>query len=180
MGALAHAVRSGKALYAGLSNYDAATTERAAKILRDMGTPCLIHQPKYHMFERGPEKSLFAALVRRGHRRDRLLPARAGDADGPLLETGSRPDLGRRTTRASLKPEAITDGASRIRKLNGIAEARGQSLAQMSLAWVLRQPAVTSALIGASRPSQIEENPRALKNLAFSAEELKAIESALS
>ena len=180
MGALAHAVRSGKALYAGLSNYDAATTERAAKILRDLGTPCLIHQPKYNMFDRGPEKSLFAARVREGIGGIVFCPLAQGMLTGRYLN-GIPADSRAGHDPRFLKPEAITDEKlTWIHKLNAIAEARGQSLAQMALAWVLRQPAVTSALIGASRPSQIEENMGALKNLAFSAEELKSIEAALS
>jgi L-glyceraldehyde 3-phosphate reductase len=180
MGALAHAVRSGKALYAGVSNYDAALTERASKILRDLGTPCLIHQPKYSMFERGPEKALFAALVREGIGGIVFTPLAQGLLTGRYLN-GIPADSRAGHDPRFLKPESITeDKLSRIRKLDTLAKARGQSLAQMALAWVLRQPAVTTALIGASKVSQIDENLGALKNLSFSADELKAIEAVLS
>ena len=180
MGALAHAVRSGKALYAGVSNYDAALTERASKILRDLGTPCLIHQPKYNMFERTPEKALFSVLVREGIGGIVFTPLAQGMLTGRYL-AGIPADSRAGHDPRFLKPENITEEKlSRIRRLDALAKARGQSLAQMSLAWVLRQPAVTTALIGASKTSQIDENLGALKNLAFSSEELKAIESILA
>jgi len=180
MGALAHAVRTGKALYAGLSNYDAALTERASKILRDMGTPCLIHQPKYNMFERGPERALFAALVREGIGGIVFCPLAQGMLTGRYLH-GIPADSRAAHDPRFLKPANITeDKLSRIRKLDALAKARGQSLAQMALAWVLRQPAVTTALIGASKTSQIDENLGAIANLSFSADELKAIEALLA
>jgi L-glyceraldehyde 3-phosphate reductase len=180
MGALAHAVRSGKALYVGISNYDAAQTERAAKLLRDMGTPCLIHQPKYNMFDRGPERGLLDVLVREGIGGIAFCPLAQGMLTGRYLH-GIPADSRASHDPRFLKPENITDDKlARIRKLDAIARERGQSLAQMSLAWVLRQPAITSALIGASKTSQIDENLGALKNLAFSADELKAIEGALA
>jgi L-glyceraldehyde 3-phosphate reductase len=180
MGALDHAVRSGKALYAGLSNYDAAQTERAVKVLRELGTPCLIHQPQYHMFNRAPEKGLFDTLVKQGVGAIAFCPLAQGVLTGRYLNgipTDSRAGHDPRF----LKPEQITeDKLGRIRRLNDLAGARGQSLAQMALAWVLRQPGITSALIGASKVSQIDENLGALKNLAFSAEELKAIDAILA
>jgi len=180
MGALAHAVRTGKALYAGLSNYDAALTERASKILRDMGTPCLIHQPKYNMFERGPERALFAALVREGIGGIVFCPLAQGMLTGRYLH-GIPADSRAAHDPRFLKPANITeDKLSRIRKLDALAKARGQSLAQMALAWVLRQPAVTTALIGASKTSQIDENLGAIANLSCSAYELKAIEALLA
>ncbi|MGA7727168.1 MAG: L-glyceraldehyde 3-phosphate reductase [Opitutaceae bacterium] len=180
MGALAHAVRSGKALYAGLSNYDAALTERASKLLKDMGTPCLIHQPKYNMFERGPERALFAALVREGIGGIVFCPLAQGMLTGRYLH-GIPADSRAAHDPRFLKPANITeDKLSRIRKLDALAKARGQSLAQMALAWVLRQPAVTTALIGASKTSQIDENLGAIANLSFSADELKAIEALLA
>jgi len=180
MGAVAHAVRSGKALYAGISNYDAAQTEKASKILRELGTPCLIHQPNYHMFNRAPERGLLATLSKEGI---------GGIAFGPLAQgllTGRYLGGIPADSRAGhdprfLKPEDITeDKLRRIRKLDAMAKARGQSLAQMALAWVLRQPAITSALIGASKVSQLDENLAALSNLAFDAEELRKIETILS
>ena len=180
MGALAHAVRSGKALYAGLSNYDAALTERAAKILKDLGTPCLIHQPRYNMFDRVPERSLFSVLVREGIGGIVFTPLAQGMLTGRYLG-GIPSDSRAGHDPRFLKPENITEEKlSRIRRLDALAKARGQSLAQMALAWVLRQPAVTTALIGASRTAQIDENLDALKNLSFGAEELKAIEAVLA
>ena len=179
MGALAHAVRSGKALYVGLSNYDAALTERAAKLLRDMGTPCLIHQPRYNMLDRTPERGLFDALVREGVGGIAFCPLAQGMLTGRYLN-GIPADSRAGHDPRFLKPASITeDKLDRIRKLGAIAKERGQSLAQMALAWVLRQPAITSALIGASKTSQIDENLGALGNLAFSAEELRTIESVL-
>ncbi|HEY1793015.1 MAG TPA: L-glyceraldehyde 3-phosphate reductase [Opitutaceae bacterium] len=179
MGALAHAVRSGKALYAGISNYDPAQTEKAARILREMGTPCLIHQPKYNMFERAPEKGLLDVLGREGIGGIAFCPLAQGLLTGRYLD-GIPPDSRASHDPRFLKPEAITaDKLARIRKLDAIAKARGQSLAQMALAWVLRQPSITSALIGASKVSQIDENVEALKNLSFHPEELRAIDSAL-
>jgi len=180
MGALAHAVKSGKALYAGVSNYNPETTGRAASLLREMGTPLLIHQPKYNMFERTPEKALFSVLVREGISGIVFTPLAQGMLTGRDLG-GIPADSRAGHDPRFLKPENITEEKlSRIRRLDALAKARGQSLAQMSLAWVLRQPAVTTALIGASKTSQIEENLGALKNLAFSAEELKTIESILA
>ena len=175
MGALTHAVRSGKALYVGLSNYDAERTARAAKILKESGTPCLIHQPKYNMIDREPEKALFATLVHEGIGGIAFCPLAQGLLTGRYL-AGVPADSRAGHDPRFLKPENITeDRRARLRRLNALAEARGQSLAQMALAWVLRQPAITSALIGASRTAQIDENMGALNNLAFSPEELKEI-----
>ncbi len=180
MGALAHAVRSGKALYVGISNYDAAQTERASKILRELGTPCLIHQPKYNMFDRGPERGLLDALSREGIGGIAFCPLAQGLLTGRYL-AGIPVDSRAAHDPRFLKPEHITeDKLGRIRRLDALAKGRGQSLAQMALAWVLRQPGITSALIGASKVSQIDENMGALKNLAFSEDQLRAIESILS
>jgi L-glyceraldehyde 3-phosphate reductase len=180
MGALAHAVRSGKALYVGISNYDAGQTERASKILRDLGTPCLIHQPKYNMFDRTPEKGLLDVLVREGIGGIAFCPLAQGMLTGRYLH-GIPSDSRASHDPRFLKPESITpEKLAKITKLDALAKERGQSLAQMSLAWVLRQPGITSALIGASKTSQIDENLGALKNLAFTADELRAIESILS
>jgi L-glyceraldehyde 3-phosphate reductase len=180
MGALAHAVRTGKALYAGLSNYDAALTERAAKLLRDMGAPCLIHQPRYNMFDRGPERGLFDALLREGVGGIAFCPLAQGMLTGRYLN-GIPADSRAGHDPRFLKPSSITaDKLSRIRNLDSVAKGRGQSLAQMALAWVLRQPAITSALIGASKTSQIDENLGALANLEFTAEEIRTIEGALA
>jgi L-glyceraldehyde 3-phosphate reductase len=179
MGALDHAVRSGKALYVGLSNYSAAQTAKAAAVLREMGTPCLIHQPKYHMFFRDPELGLLDTLVKEGIGGIAFCPLAQGLLTSRYL-AGIPPDSRAAHDPRFLKPEHITeDKLARLRKLNVLAEARGQSLAQMALAWVLRQPGITSALIGASRTSQIDENVAALSNLAFSADELAQIDKIL-
>ncbi len=176
MGTVAHAVRSGKALYAGLSNYDAPTTARAAKILRELGTPCLIHQPKYHIFDRWVEKGLTRVLTDEGIGGIAFCPLAQGLLTNRYL-AGIPADSRAGHDPRFLKPEHITEAKlAKIRKLDALARARGQSLAQMSLAWVLRQPAMTSALIGASKVSQIEENLGALKNLKFSGDELAAID----
>jgi L-glyceraldehyde 3-phosphate reductase len=180
MGALDQAVRSGRALYAGISNYDAAQAERAAKVLRELGTPCLIHQPKYSMFERTPERGLLDVLVREGIGGIAFTPLAQGMLTGRYLN-GIPADSRAGHDPRFLKPASITDEKlGRIRKLDAIAKARGQSLAQMALAWVLRQPGITSALIGASKVSQIDENLGALNNLAFADDELKAIDAVLA
>jgi L-glyceraldehyde 3-phosphate reductase len=180
MGALDQAVRSGKALYAGISNYNAAQTAKAAQVLRDLGTPCLIHQPKYNMFDRGPERALLDVLVREGIGGIAFCPLAQGMLTGRYLN-GIPADSRASHDPRFLKPESLTeDKLARIRKLDALARSRGQSLAQMALAWVLRQPGITSALIGASKTSQIDENVDALRNLAFAADELKAIDAILS
>ncbi|MES1167513.1 MAG: L-glyceraldehyde 3-phosphate reductase [Pseudomonadota bacterium] len=180
MGALAHAVRSGKALYVGLSNYDPEQTTRAAQILRELGTPCLIHQPKYHMFERTPEHGLLTVLAQEGIGCIPFCPLAQGLLTNRYL-AGIPADSRAAHDPRFLKPEHITEAkVAQIRQLNALAGARDQSLAQMALAWVLRQPAVTSALIGASKVSQIEDNLGALKNLEFTADELSAIDRILA
>lgn len=180
MGALAHAVRSGKALYAGLSNYNAEQTTRAAKLLRELGTPCLIHQPKFHLFERWVERGLTKVLVDEGIGGIAFCPLAQGLLTNRYLG-GIPADSRAAHDPRFLKPEHITgEKLAKIRQLDALARTRGQSLAQMSLAWVLRNPAITSALIGASKVSQIEENLGALQNLAFSPDELAKIESILA
>jgi L-glyceraldehyde 3-phosphate reductase len=179
MGALAHAVRAGKALYVGLSNYNPEQTARAAQILRELGTPCLIHQPKYHMFERTAEQGLLAVLAKEGIGCIPFCPLAQGLLTNRYL-AGIPADSRAAHDPRFLKPEHITEAkVAQIRQLNALAQARSQSLAQMALAWVLRQPAVTTALIGASRVSQIEDNLGALKNLKFTTDELSAIDRIL-
>ncbi len=176
MGAVAHAVRSGKALYAGLSNYNADQTVRAAKLLREMGTPCLIHQPKYHMFERWVENGLSRVLLDEGIGGIAFCPLAQGLLTNRYL-AGIPADARAARDPRFLKPEDITaEKLEKLRALDVIAKARGQSLAQLALVWVLRNPAITSALIGASKVSQIEENVTALKNLALSPGEIAAID----
>ena len=179
-GALDQAVRSGKALYAAVSNYPPDQTAKMAKILRDLGTPCLIHQPKYNMFEREPEQGLFDVLLKEGVGSIVFCPLAQGLLTNRYL-TGIPADARAGRDPRFLKPDQITEEKiARIRALDAIAKQRGQSLAQMALAWVLRQPAVTTALIGASRPSQVDENVAAVKNLAFSPAELAQIEKHLA
>jgi len=179
MGALAQAVRSGKALYVGLSNYNPEQTARAAKILRELGTPCLIHQPKYHMFERTVEQGLLDVLTAEGIGCIPFCPLAQGLLTNRYLG-GIPADSRAGHDPRFLKPEHITEAkVAQIRALDQLAQQRGQSLAQMALAWVLRLPAITTALIGASKVSQIEDNLGALKNTDFTAEELTAIERIL-
>ena len=180
MGALTQAVRSGKALYVGLSNYGPDQTATAAKLLRDAGTPCVIHQPKYHMFDRTVEHGLLDVLAREGIGCIPFCPLAQGLLTNRYLN-GIPADSRAGHDPRFLKPEDITgQRVEVIRKLNDIAQARGQSLAQMALAWVLRQPAVTSALIGASRVAQIEENLGALKAAPFTTGELANIDRILA
>jgi L-glyceraldehyde 3-phosphate reductase len=179
MSAVAHAVRSGKALYAGISNYNAEQTARAAKLLRELGTPCLIHQPKYHMFDRWVEHGLTQVLIDEGIGGIAFCPLAQGLLTNRYL-AGIPADSRAAHDPRFLKPEHITpDKLAKIRQLDVLARARGQSLAQMSLAWVLRNPAITSALIGASKVAQIDENVAALKNTAFSPTELAKIDRIL-
>jgi L-glyceraldehyde 3-phosphate reductase len=180
MGALAHAVRCGKALYVGLSNYNPEQTSRAAKILRDLGTPCLIHQPKYHMFERTVEKGLLDVLTLEGIGCIPFCPLAQGLLTNRYL-AGIPADSRAGHDPRFLKPEHITETkVGQIRALDALAKKRAQSLAQMALAWVLRLPAITTALIGASKISQIEDNLGALKNLEFSEDEIAAIDRILA
>jgi L-glyceraldehyde 3-phosphate reductase len=179
MGALAHAVRTGKALYAGLSNYNPEQTTAAAHLLRQLGTPCLIHQPRYHLFERAPECGLIEVLRREGIGGIAFCPLAQGLLTNRYLG-GIPADARAARDPRFLKPGDITpERLAQVRRLDALARTRGQSLAQMALAWVLREPAITSALIGASKTSQIEENIGALKNLQFGAGELAEIESAV-
>jgi L-glyceraldehyde 3-phosphate reductase len=178
MAALDHVVRRGKALYVGLSNYDHERTRRAAAILRELGTPCLIHQPSYSILNRWAEKHLLSELTQQGIGCIAFSPLAQGLLTGKYLKdipADSRAAKPHGFLKAS-QVDAPT--LAKIGALDAIARARGQTLAQMALAWVLRQPAVTSALIGASRVNQIEECVRAVDRLAFSDEELSAIDAA--
>lgn len=179
MGALDHAVRSGKALYAGISSYNAEQTAEASRILREMGTPCLIHQPRYSMLERWVEPDLLDTLDREGIGSIVFSPLAQGKLTSRYL--GGIPSdsrAGREDT--FLKSGEITAAyLEQAKKLNAIADERGQTLAQMALAWVLRRETVTSALIGASKVSQIEDCVAATKNLAFNSKELATIDGIL-
>ena len=180
MGALAHAVRSGKALYVGLSNYQPAETARAAKILRDLGTPCLIHQPRYSMLDRWVEPQLLATLESEGIGAVVFSPLAKGLLTDRYFQGVPADSRAGHDTRF-LKPDDITNAVlAKTKKLNDLAQSRGQTLAQMALAWVLRHKSVTSALIGASRVSQVDDCVGATRNLNFSGEELAAIERILA
>ena len=179
MGALDQIVRQGKALYVGISSYSPEQTTEAVKILNDLGTPMLIHQPSYSMLNRWIEDGLQDVLEENGVGSIAFCPLQQGLLTNKYL--GGVPADSRAANPTSfLKKDQITeDVIQKVRELNDIAAERGQSLAQMSLAWVLRGGRVTSALIGASRVSQIEDNVAALNNLEFSSEELTRIEEIL-
>jgi L-glyceraldehyde 3-phosphate reductase len=179
-GALDRAVRSGKALYAGISNYSPEGTARMAAILRDLGTPCLIHQPKYSMFERTPERGLLDTLTKEGIGGIVFSPLAQGLLTNRYL-SGIPADSRAGHDPRFLKPEQITEARLKcIRSLDTLAKERGQTLAQMALAWVLRQPAVTSALIGASKVQQVDDCVGTAKHLVFSSSELDKIEKILA
>ncbi len=180
MMALDQAVRQGKALYAGISSYKPEEARRAAAILRELGTPCLIHQPSYSMFNRWVEDGLLDVLSEEGIGCIVFSPLAQGLLTNKYLH-GIPEDSRAAKAHGALKPQQITDDkVAKVQLLNEIAKVRGQSLAEMAVAWVLRHPGMTSALIGASRVSQIEDNVAALKNLTFSSEELSAIEAVLA
>jgi len=181
MGALAHAVRSGKALYVGISNYyEPDLAAKAIKILRELGTPCLIHQPAYNLLNRKIEQGLTATLAKEGVGCIPFCPLAQGLCTDRYLN-GIPADARAAKAHGFLKADQVTPKIiAQIQKLNNVAQARGQKLAQMALAWVLRDPVVTTALIGASKVSQIEDNLVALNNTKFSSEELTAIDQILA
>jgi L-glyceraldehyde 3-phosphate reductase len=180
MGALDQAVRSGKALYAGISSYSAEQTAVAVKTLRELGTPCLVHQPKYSMFDRWVEGGLLDVLGNEGVGSIAFCPLAQGLLTDRYLH--GIPNGSRASKPYSFLKQADVDEhhLTEARALNAVAAERGQSLAQMALAWVLRDGRMTSALIGASRAEQIEQNVAALANLQFSAEELARIDAILA
>ena len=180
MATLDQIVRQGKALYVGISSYTAEQTKEATRILKQLGTPLLIHQPNYSLLNRWIENGLQDVLDEAGAGSIAFCPLAQGLLTNKYL-TGIPTDSRAASQTGFLKAKDITeDKLVKIQKLNEIAQQRGQSLAQMSLAWVLRGGRVTSALIGASRVSQIDENVAALQNLHFHADELAAIESILA
>jgi len=179
MGALDSAVRQGKALYVGISSYNAEKTREAARILRELGTPCLIHQPSYNMFDRWIENGLLDVLVEEGMGCIVFSPLAQGQLTDRYLNgipSGARAS---KTERVWLTPDDVKSNLPKVQRLNELAQARGQSLAQMAIAWTLRKPAVTSSLIGASSVKQLEDSLSALNNLKFSDDELEQIESIL-
>jgi L-glyceraldehyde 3-phosphate reductase len=175
MGALETAVRHGKALYAGVSSYSATKTREAARILRELGVPLLIHQPSYSMLNRWIEPELLDVLAEEGVGCIVFSPLAQGMLTDKYLD--GIPEGSRASRTATLSPDLITDEAlEKIRALNEIATARGQSLAQMALAWTLRDPRITSALAGASSVEQLEANVAALERIDFTDEELAEID----
>jgi len=177
MMALDQAVRTGKALYAGISNYPADMTRKASQILKELGTPCLIHQPKYSMFVRRVEDGLLDVLKEEGIGCIAFSPLAQGLLTDRYLNR--IPEGSRATREVFLKKEYVHSTHSKIVKLNNIARQRGQSLAQMALAWILKDKRITSVLVGASSVKQIESNVESLKNIDFSKEELRLIEEVL-
>jgi L-glyceraldehyde 3-phosphate reductase len=176
MGALDAAVRSGKALYAGISSYSADRTREAARILQELGTPLLIHQPSYSMLNRWIEEDLLDAVGELGVGVIAFSPLAQGVLTDRYLD--GIPADSRAAQGKSLNPESLTeDTLKHVRALNEIAKERGQSVAQLALAWTLRDDRVTSALIGASGVAQLEDNLATVRNLKFSAEELEAIDA---
>jgi L-glyceraldehyde 3-phosphate reductase len=181
MGALDFIVRSGRALYVGISTYDPEQTREASKILRDLGTPCLIHQPRYNMFDRWIEDGLLEVLHQEGIGCIGFSPLAQGILTNKYLDTipdGSR--AGKYPGQLHWGDSVSEQRVAKVRQLNEIAKARGQSMAQMAVAWTLRYPIMTSALIGASRVSQLEELVTALDKLEFSDEELNHIDEILA
>jgi L-glyceraldehyde 3-phosphate reductase len=180
MSALDHVTRSGKALYVGISSYNVPQTAEATRILRELGTPCLIHQPEYSMFERWIEDGLLDLLGTEGVGCIAFCPLAQGMLTDRYLE-GIPSDSRASKPHGFLKPKDIDQHRlNQVRALSQLASQRGQTVAQMALAWILRDNRVTSALIGASRTEQIEQNVSALANLKFSAEELRRIDEILA
>lgn len=179
MTALDLVVRQGKALYAGISNYRPAEAEKAIHILRKLGTPCIIHQPKYSMFERTPENGLFDLLEREGVGCIPFSPLAQGLLTDKYLQgipLDSRVSAGS----VFLKETDITpEKIEKIKKLHAIAQQRGQQLAHMALSWILKDKRITSVLIGASKPAQITDSLKALNNTVFTTQEIAAIDTIL-
>lgn len=180
MGALAQAVHQGKALYAGISSYPADTTREAARILREMGVPCLVHQPKYSMFERWVEDGLLDALDDTGMGCIAFSPLAQGMLTDKYLKGIPENSRAHKST-GFLKPEEVTpEKIAKAQKLNDIALQRGQSLAQMAVSWLLKDQRVTSVLIGVSSAAQLDDNLKSLENTAFTPDELLTIEKILA
>ncbi|HEX2532740.1 MAG TPA: L-glyceraldehyde 3-phosphate reductase [Chitinophagaceae bacterium] len=174
-------VRQGKALYVGISSYQPEEAAQAFRILKELGTPCVIHQPKYNMFDRWIEGGLLDLLEAEGVGCIPFSPLAQGLLTNKYLKgipAGSRAGSGRGN--GALEPDALTeDKIGKVQQLNQLAEERGQTLAQMALAWELRDPRITSVLIGVSKPEQVEDSLRCLNNYRFSPEELQRIETIL-
>lgn len=176
MGALDLIVRQGKALYVGISNYSTEQTQKAAAILNDLGTPCIIHQPRYSILNRWVEKDLLDVLGKRGIGAIAFSPLAQGLLTNRYLKEIPA-DSRISKEHGFLKKESLTaDRQNALRQLNEVAANRGQSLAQMSIAWLLKDPRVTSVLVGASSVAQLSDSLKSLKNIEFSNEELKLID----
>lgn len=180
MSALDFTVRSGRALYVGISSYSAEQTRQAARLLREMGTPCLVHQPVYNMFDRWIEEELLDVLEDEGLGCAVFSPLAQGLLTNKYLNGIPADSRAARSDSYLDREDVSEEKLAKVRALNEIARNRGQSLAQMAVVWALRDPGVTSAIIGASRVSQIEEIAAALPNLEFSVAELEGIEGILS
>lgn len=179
MGALDQIVRQGKALYVGISQYSAEETSKASKILKELGTPCLIHQPRYSMFDRWVEKGLLDVIEKEGIGSIAFSPLEQGILTDKYLkgipEDSRIAKDGRYLKEANITEEVL----KKVKALNLIALGRSQSLAQMAISWLLKDPRITTVLVGVSKPEQLEENLKAVQNFVFSKEESKAIEKIL-
>jgi L-glyceraldehyde 3-phosphate reductase len=180
MGALDAIVRSGKALYVGISSYSPEQTRQAVQILQRLGTPCVIHQPSYNMFNRSIEDGLITVLREEGIGCIVFSPLAQGLLTDKYL-AGIPADSRAASAEGFLRPQHITpEKLAQVHRLQDLARSRGQTLAQLAIAWVLRHPEITSALIGASRPAQIEDAVHALQHTTFTAEELQTIDQILA
>lgn len=177
--ALNQLVVAGKALYIGISNYNGQQTEAIAKVFEKLGTPFVISQPRYNMFNRGVETDLFPVLKKLGKAAVGYSSLSQGLLTDKYLNGVPADSRAKKSTSPFLSPVQVDETVATVKKLNEVASRRGQSLAEMALAWNLREPEVASVLIGASRPEQIADNVAALNNLAFSDEELKEIDQIL-
>ncbi|OJW14986.1 L-glyceraldehyde 3-phosphate reductase [Mucilaginibacter sp. 44-25] len=180
MAALDLIVRQGKALYAGISNYPAAEAAKAIAMLKEMGTPCLIHQPKYSMFVREPEQGLLEVLGENGVGCIPFSPLAQGLLTNKYLHGIPEDSRAAKSTGFLQEGQVTEEVVAKVKQLNTLAEQRGQTLAQMALAWLLKDERVTSVLIGASKPEQLADSLKALDNINFSEEELERIEQILS
>lgn len=180
MAALDLIVRQGKALYAGISNYPAAEAAKAIAMLKDMGTPCLIHQPKYSMFVREPEEGLLDVLGENGVGCIPFSPLAQGLLTSKYLHGIPEDSRAAKSTGFLQEGQVTEEVVAKVKQLNTLATERGQTLAQMALAWLLKDERVTSVLIGASKPEQLADSLKALDNINFSGEELERIEKILN
>jgi L-glyceraldehyde 3-phosphate reductase len=180
MSALDHAVRSGKALYAAISNYSAEQTAEASRILKELGTPCLIHQPVYNMFNRWIENGLTDVLETEGIGTIPFSPLAQGLLTNKYLNGIPKDSRAASENSPFLSEKDVERTMEKVRRLNEVATSRNQTLAQLAVAWILRLPVITSVLIGASRVSQVEDVVGGLANLKFEQDELNAIESILA